>query len=201
MSAKEPVVALARLGSPNGVRGALNVNQAGHHLRGFVGKKITVCKVTGGEAGILTNYTIKGDFTLLRAEPAKGDVTRVQFSEINDRDAAAALTNHVIAAPLAALRAAATAERKNEVISLTDLWYFELLGLSVLDAESGKEIGRIAAVEDLGLNTTVTIEPAAAGSLIVSPLEIPLEYPHWQKPDLSERRIALAEWRAFLDLG
>ncbi len=197
--AKEPLVALARLGRPHGVRGALSVGQAGAHLRHWAGKKVCVCKPLGEAGGTLTDYATKGDFTLSRTEPAKGEITRVQFSEIQDRDAAAALTNFYLAAPLAELRALVIKERGGKVPAMTDLWYFELLGLVVTDADTQKNIGHIAAVEDLGLNTTVVIEPAAGEAMLAAPLEIPLEYPHWQQLDLPGNRVTLAEWRIFTE--
>jgi ribosomal 30S subunit maturation factor RimM len=197
--AKEPLVVLARLGRPHGVRGALSVSQAGAHLSHWVGQKLRVCKPLGEAAGTLTDYTTKGDFTLGRTEPAKGEITRVQFAEIQDRDAAAALTNFYLGAPLAELRALVSKERGGKVPALTDLWYFELLGLAVIDAATQTQLGQIAAVEDLGLNTTVIIEPAAGKSLLAAPLEIPLEYPHWQELDLAQNRVSLAEWHLFAE--
>lgn len=181
---KEPLVTLARLGAPHGVRGGLSVNQVGEHLQRFTGKKIAVVDAQGKH---------KGDFTLSRV-----DGTRVQFAELNDRDAAAKLTNYSIAAPLSSLQEMAKAERKNAAQTIAELWYFELVGLTVFDADTQKELGRISVVEDLGLNTVVSIEPATGESLIAAPLEIPLDYPHWQKPDLETRSVRLAEWRVFI---
>lgn len=181
---KEPFVTLARLGAPHGVKGGLSVNQVGEHLQHFAGKKVIVVDTQGRH---------KGDFTLSRI-----DSSRVQFSELHDRETAASLTNHFIAAPLTLMREMAKAERTQAPVSISELWYFELKGLTVFDAETQQELGRISHVEDLGLNTVVSVEPAPRESLISAPLEIPLNYPHWQKPDLDTRSVRLAEWRVFV---
>lgn len=180
---KEPLVTLARLGAPHGVRGALSVSQVGEHLQRFTGKKIAVVDAQGKH---------KGDFTLSRVDGA-----RVQFAELNDRDAAAKLTNYSIAAPLTLMREMAQADRTQAPVTISELWYFELTGLNVFDADTQQALGRISQVEDLGLNTVVSIEPVTGASLIAAPLEIPLNYPHWQKPDLETRSVCLAEWRVF----
>jgi ribosomal 30S subunit maturation factor RimM len=193
----EPLVSLARIGAPHGVRGALAVHQAGAHLRQFAGKRIRVCKVMGDADGILTDYIHNGDFTLSRIEPVQGQPVRVAFAEISDRDAAAAFTHSIIAVPLTELRTLAAAERKALTPAIGDLWYFELIGLAVVDSATGTELGKIAAVEDLGLNTVVTVAPAAGQTLLAAALAIPLDYPHWQNVDLTGNRVLLSEWQIF----
>lgn len=185
----EPLVILARLGAPHGVRGALHINQAGEHLRRLVGTTVKVVNPTGETNGVLTQYFHKGDFTLKRC-----DTRSVEFTEVTTREAAAALTQSYIAHSLEAMRALVQLERREMHPRLTDLWYFEMIDLTVLDSQSGKAIGRITFVEELGLNTLVSVALAAAADRVI---EIPLDYPHWQNVELAQRQVALSAWQDF----
>lgn len=193
-----PLVFLARIGSPHGVRGALNVNLAGQHLRDFHGKNVSICEPKNLVNGLLTDYGNARSIELARVEPAHGDVQRVQFTGINDRDAAAALTNQMIGAPLDAVRALAAAGRAEGEVPLSELWYFEMVGLSATDAVSGQVIGEITHVEDHGRNTVLTLSLANAVGGQHS-VDIPLDYPGWQKADVSQRKVMLTDWQIFLE--
>lgn len=197
MPVKERMVVLARIGRPHGVRGGLNVDQAGENLRRFVNQKVAVCEITPGS--VIGDFKTKTTLTLNRVEPASGMPARIAFSEIADRDQAAALTHSAICAPLGELRALATAGRKVSEAPLADLWYFELIDLDVVDADSQTVIGKISHVDDMGLNTVLTVTPAAGQVLLAAPLDIPLSYPHWGEVDLAARRVSLSEWRVFTE--
>lgn len=188
-SSTEPLVILARLGAPHGVRGALHVNNAGEHLRRLVGNSIKAVNPTGETNGILTQYFIKGDFTLKRC-----DMRSVEFAEVTTREAAAALTNAYLAYSLESLRALVQSERRGKNPHMADLWYFEMIGLTVLDYESGEPIGSIASVEEMGRNTLVGVTLAAQVGITI---EVPLDYPHWQDVDLAQRQVSLSAWRDF----
>ena len=194
-----PLVVLARIGSPHGVRGALSVNQAGEHLRDFTGKKILICPSQNVVNGILSNYTVKAEMLLNRVDPAKGIPARIELAGLTDRDVAKGLTNCLIATPLAELRAQVHAERAGESPNLHDLWYFEIVGLEVIEAESRKPVGKISQVEDLGLNTVVTVETPPSGEKGAITFEIPLEHPNWQKVDLASHTISISDWQIFLE--
>lgn len=135
------------------------------------------------------------EITLLRAEN-----TTVQFEGFSDRDKAAGLTNQFILVSLSELKEIVQRERHGAALRITDLWYFELVGMQVIDAESQKALGTISHVEDAGLNTIVSIEPESVSEL-KSTLDIPLDYPHWHAPDLAANQIGLSEWRIFTDPG
>lgn len=182
MSTKPSLVILARIGRPHGVRGALHVDQAGAHLGHFAGHGVYV-----------GNEQQSNELKLERV-----DTSTVQFAGIHDRDAAAALTNRFILVPLDALKEIVQRERINGAPKIADLWYFELVGMQVIDAESQKPLGKISHVEDSGLNTLVSIEPGP-GAELAKTLDIPLEFPHWHAPDLALNQIGLSEWRIFLD--
>lgn len=198
MTQKPPLVVLARIGSPHGVRGALSVNQAGEHLRDFTGKKILICPTQNVVNGILSDYTVKAEMQLNRVEPAKGIPTRIEFDGLTDRDVAKGFTNCLIATPLAELRAQVHAERAGQSPSLHDLWYFEIVGLEVVEADSLKPIGKITHVEDLGLNTVVTVETPPTGEKGAVTFDIPLEHPNWQKADLDRHTVSVSDWQIFL---
>jgi ribosomal 30S subunit maturation factor RimM len=193
-----PLVVLARIGSPHGVRGALSVNQAGEHLRDFAGKKILICPTQNVVNGILSNYTIKAEMQLNRVDPAKGTPMRIELEGLSDRDVAKGFTNCLIATPLAELRTRVHAERAGQSPSMHDLWYFEIVGLEVIEADSRKPIGKITQVEDLGLNTVVTVETPPSGEKGALTFEIPLEHPNWQKVDLDSHSVSLSDWQIFL---
>lgn len=176
------LIAVAVLGRPHGVRGGLNIHKAGEHLSRFIGKPV-----------LIGNLQMNAPYTLARLES-----DRVQFEEISDRDAAAKLTNQSIFVPIEALRAIAAADRGKSILHIGDLWYFELIDFVVLDAETQQSLGKISGVSDMGLNTLVTIEPEP-GSLLASSMEIPLDYPQWQVPDLGKNQISLSDWRIFLE--
>lgn len=136
---------------------------------------------------------------LKRCDPAKGEVARVTFEGLADRDQAATLTNLLIAVPRSELSELAAAARKGEPEHLSDLWFFEMIGLAVRDAESTTPFARITAVEELGQNTLVTLEPLPGQTLLTRRLELPLEYPHWQNVDVSRNEVTLSEWKAFAE--
>ena len=193
-----PLVVLARIGSPHGVRGALSVNQAGGHLRDFTGGKVLICHAQSAVNGVLSQYTVAAEMQLNRVEPAKGMPSRIEFADLADRDAAKAFTNCLIATPLAELRAHVHAERAGESPDMHDLWYFEIVGLEVIEAESRKPVGKITNIEDLGLNTVVTVETPPSGEKGALTFEIPLEHPNWKKVDLASHSVSISDWQIFL---
>lgn len=180
------------------MRGALSVNQAGEHLRDFTGKKVLICPSQNVVNGILSDYTIKAEMQLNRVDPAKGTPLRIELAGLSDRDIAKALTNCLIATPLAELRAQVHAERSGQSQNLHDLWYFEIIGLEVVEADSLKPVGKITQVEDLGLNTVVTVETPPSGEKGALSFEIPLEHPNWQKADLERHTVSISDWQIFL---
>lgn len=193
----EPLVLLARIGRPHGVRGALHIDLAGEHLRHIINQKLAILSLPTHPTPVITDYAVKTNLTLAKVEPATGEPRYVQFQEIADRDAAAALTNYAIAAPLSAMRILAANEHRSATPALSQLWYFEIVGLTVLNATDGKKLGSITAIEDLGRNTVITIQPEK-GNTLTHPLEIPLNYPHWQGVDLARGTVRLSEWEHFV---
>ncbi len=193
-----PLVILARIGSPHGVRGALSVNQAGEHLRDFSGKKILICPAQNVVNGILHEYTVKAEMQINRVDPVKGTPLRLELDGLTDRDVAKGFTNCLIATPLAELRAQVQARRSGQSPNLHDLWYFEIVGLEVIEAEGRKPVGKITQVEDLGLNTVITVERPPAGDKGSTALEIPLDHPNWQSVDLANHTVSISDWQIFI---
>lgn len=188
-------VVLGRVGRPHGVRGWLNVDLVGDHLREFVGSPVGLA--SGQLVPILHDPAIKNTLPLKGAQPEHGTVKHIAFEGVGDRETAAQFTNLLLVLPLTLMRTRARAQRTSSVVPLHELWYFEIYGLLVRDAENLEPIGHIAAVEDLGRNTVIAIAMHHS-SAQVAPLEVPLDYPHWGKADLDRREILLAEWRLFL---
>jgi ribosomal 30S subunit maturation factor RimM len=189
-------VLLGRLGRPHGVRGMLHVDLAGNHLRDFIGQNVTLCSAEKIDPLIITPGILR-TLTLEKAEPARGDVGRVAFAGVADRDSAARLTNLLIVQPLALMRQKARTQHGSQHVQISNLWYFEMLGLKVIDAEDNAFVGMITAIEDMGRNTLVCV--ALSADSAERHLEIPLEYPYWGRADLDRQEIQLAEWRHFAD--
>jgi len=193
-----PLVVIGRIGRPHGVAGLLHVDRAGDNLRAFTGQEVHLCAASNN-AALLDAHVTSRHVKLARCEPAKGDVTRIALEGFTDRDQAAALTNFLIAMPRSELMAVVAKHRKGQPQGLADLWYFEMIGLTVRDAESNEPFARIYKVEDLGHNALVTLEPLPVQTLLSRPFDLPLEYPHWGNVDLSLEQITLAEWKLFAE--
>ncbi len=191
-------VLLARLGRPHGVRGMLNVDLAGNHLRDFVGQTVEICNAKQISPVISAPKILKS-LTLSKAEPAQGEVKRVAFAELEMRESAAELTSRLIVKPLALMRQMARAEHGARHVPMAQLWYFEIYGLTVLDARNKRPLGAISEIEDLGSNTLVTVTLNEENSAQQREIILPLEYPHWGKADLDRQEITLAEWQYFLE--
>lgn len=197
-SPENSFVVLGRLGRPHGVHGMLRIDLAGEHLRDFVGQQIMLCQ---GEkiAQVITAPTILRTLTLDKAEPAHGTVSRLAFAGINDRTAAEQLTRLLLVQPIALMRQRARAQHGRQNVAIGHLWYFELYGLTVIDAESGAPIGHITQIEDLGRNTLVTVTLNEGQAAAQRDVVLPLEYPYWGEADLDRQQIQLAEWRHFAE--
>ncbi|MFZ5629496.1 MAG: hypothetical protein ACOY5B_10240 [Spirochaetota bacterium] len=191
-------VVLGRIGRPHGVRGMLHVDLAGNHLRDFVGQGVTLCSADKIDQ-LITAPKILKTLILQKAEPAHGDVDRIAFAGVADRDGAAQLTNLLIVQPIALMRQKARAQHGTHHVPVGNLWYFEVYGLNVIDSETHQPIGCISQIEDLGKNTLVTITLNEAHSPGQQEITLPLEYPHWGEADLDRQEIQLAEWRHFTE--
>ncbi|MFO1480795.1 MAG: hypothetical protein U1F40_11405 [Turneriella sp.] len=191
-------VVLARVGRPHGVRGMLHVDLAGNHLRDFVGQTVELC--SAAQIGqVITSPKILKTLTLEKAEPLQGEVNRVAFAGLSDRDSAAQLTNLLIVQPFALMRQKARAQHGSQHVPMANLWYFEMYGLSVVDSQSKIPIGIISQIEDLGKNTLITVTLNEAHSAQQREIILPLEYPHWGEADLDRQEITLAEWQHFIE--
>lgn len=178
--------------------GQLHVDRAGENLRAFAGKTVQLCEAHGNSV-LLPAETPTKSILLKRCDPAKGEVSRVVFEGLADRDQAATLTNLLIVVPRSELAQLVAAARPTAPQHLADLWYFEIIGLSVRDAESSQAFAHITSVEELGQNTLVTVEPLPGQTLLTRRFELPLDYPHWQNVDISRNEVTLAEWRPFAE--
>jgi len=180
------------------VAGLLHVDRAGDNLRAFTGKRIQLCAATSN-AVLLEPAAATKTLLLTRCEPAKGEVTRIALEGYTDRDLSATLTNFLITVPRSELLEVVARQRTAAPQGLADLWYFEMVGLTVRDAETDQPFARILRVEELGHNALVTLEPLTGQTLLSRPFDLPLEYPHWGNVDLSNQQITLAEWKLFAE--
>ena len=176
----------------------LHVDRAGDNLRAFSGKSIQLCAATGN-ALLLDGKVATKSLRLTRCEPAKGEVTRIALEGYSDRDQAAALTNFLITVPRGELAKVVARQRSSVPQTLADLWYFEMIALTVVDAETNTAFARIVQVEELGQNTLVTLEPLPGQTLFSRTIDLPLEYPFWGNVNLAKQEITLAEWKLFAE--
>ncbi len=193
----DSLVVLARIGRPHGIRGEVCLDRVGQHLRKFVEKEVAICRAPVYQP-VLPAATQVKTTRIVSLSPKTGPAARALFAGVESREVAQELTQSFIAAPLGTLREMAQKERGEGGVALEALWYFEMIGLRVVDAETLEPFARISAVDDWEKNTIVTLEPLPGENVLQSPLEIPLLYPHWGMADLYKREITLAEWRIFV---
>ena len=121
MTEAEPALRIGRVLKAHGVNGALRIELLTDFPDRFSpGSEVEV----GGRR-----------LTVARAEEQDGGLL-VTFNDIDDRSAAELLTGAYCTLPLAEARR----------LPADRFYHFQLVGLTVLDARSGREIGRVAEV-------------------------------------------------------
>ena len=135
-------------GAPHGVRGELR-------LKSYTADPASIA----GYA--LTDAAGRRTFGLVEARLAKDDMLVVRLAGVDDRDAAAALTNVKVYVDRADLPPPDPDE----------FYHADLVGLRV-ETTAGAVLGRVAAVLDFGAGDILEIEPADGGRPIMLPFTL-----------------------------
>ena len=135
-------------GAPHGVRGELR-------LKSYTADPASIA----GYA--LTDAAGRRTFGLVEARLAKDDMLVVRLAGVDDRDAAAALTNTKVYVDRAALPPPDPDE----------FYHADLVGLRV-ETTAGAVLGRVAAVLDFGAGDILEIEPADGGRPVMLPFTL-----------------------------
>ena len=135
-------------GAPHGVRGELR-------LKSYTADPASIAGYT------LTDAAGRRNFGLVEARLAKDDILVVRLAGVDDRDAAAALTNTKVYVDRAALPPPDPDE----------FYHADLVGLRV-ETTDGTVLGRVAAVLDFGAGDILEIEPADGGRPMMLPFTL-----------------------------
>jgi 16S rRNA processing protein RimM len=134
-------------GAPHGVRGELR-------LKSYTGDPAAIAGY-----GPLLTADGKTAYALSSVRPVKDDILVVRVKGVDDRDAAARLTNVRLHVPRAALPAP---EEEDE------FYHADLIGLRV-EAADGSLLGTVSAVLDFGAGDIIEIAPADGGRALMLP--------------------------------
>lgn len=135
-------------GAPHGVRGELR-------LKSYTADPASIAGYT------LTDAAGRRTFGLTEARLAKDDMLVVRLAGVDDRDAAAALTNTKVYVDRADLPPPDPDE----------FYHADLVGLRV-ETTAGAVLGRVAAVLDFGAGDILEIEPADGGRPVMLPFTL-----------------------------
>ena len=141
MTEAEPVLRIGRVLKAHGVKGALRIELLSDFPDRFSpGRKV---EVAGRR------------LTVSRAEEQDGGLL-VSFTGIDDRTEASRLAGEYCTLPLAEARQ----------LPADRFYHFQLVGLTVIDARSGREIGRVAEVLAYDANDVLRVSSGAREVLI-----------------------------------
>jgi 16S rRNA processing protein RimM len=138
-------ICVAQIGAAHGIRGEVK-------LWSFTDDPMAVTQY-----GPLESEDGSTTFVIAAARPAKGHLV-VRLRGVDDRDAAARLTNIKLFVPRERLPPPAADE----------FYHADLIGL-VAVAEDGTEIGTVLAVHDFGAGDLLELRPAAGGPTLMLP--------------------------------
>ncbi len=148
MAGSDPFITLARIGAPNGVRGAVRVKLFGDDPSSLV------------EFGPLRRADGKGPLELTGARPGKThDMIVATFAGVDDRDAAAALNGVELGLPRSALP---------DVEDEDDFYHADLIGLEARLMD-GSRFGEVVQVANYGADDLLDVKPDRGGPSILVP--------------------------------
>lgn len=126
---KEELVLIARIGKPHGIRGEVSIQSFSYDDRRFQKLKRVLLRMPSGE---ITERVI-GSARLLPTG------ILLKFEGVDDRDAAEFLRNSEILIP----------ESERPKLPKGRAYYDEIIGMTVIDDETGSEIGIVKNVLDM----------------------------------------------------
>ena len=153
------------IGAAQGVKGEVRV-------KSFTGDPVAIANY-----GPLSAEDRRRVFEIVALRPVKDDMVVVRFSGVPDRDAAAALTN----TRLYVDRARLPAPEEDE------FYQVDLIGLSAR-TENGRELGRVAGIENYGAGDLLEVTRVAGDSILV-----PFTKDFVPTIDFENRHVVIAE--------
>ena len=138
-------ICVARIGAPHGVRGEVKLwsfTEDPLALKGY---------------GALESEDGAARFTIEALRPAKGHLV-ARLSGVDDRDAAARLTNVQLYVPRERLPATARDE----------FYHADLIGLAAVD-KGGAALGTVIAAHNFGAGDLIELQPAEGGASVMIP--------------------------------
>ena len=145
----ERMVLVGVVGAPQGVRGEVR-------LKSYTGEPGDI-----GTYGPLSDEDGRRSFAIQSLRVLKGDMLVVRIAGIDDRDAAAALTNTRLFIPRERLPPPAPDE----------FYHIDLIGLSA-EAEDGIVLGRVRGLHNHGAGDILEIVPVAGGETLLVPFTL-----------------------------
>ena len=144
----DPFIVLARVGAPNGVRGAVRLKLFGDDPASLV------------EYGPLQRSDGKGHLAISTMRPGKtSDVVVVSFDGITSREAVAAINGVELGLPRSLLP---------DVEGEDDFYHADLIGLEVRLRDSSR-FGEIVQVADYGAGDLLDVKPDRGGPSVLVP--------------------------------
>ena len=137
------------VGAPQGVRGEVRV-------KSFTGEPSDI-----GRYGPLADEAGRRSFAIRSLRVLKGDMLVARLEGVDDRDAAAALTNTKLFIPRERLPPPEPDE----------FYHVDLIGLSAED-EDGAVLGRVRGLDNHGAGDILEIVPAAGGETLLVPFTL-----------------------------
>ena len=147
MAGSDPFIILARIGAPNGVRGAARVKLFGDDPASLV------------DYGPLARADGKGTMTILEMRPGKTpDLAIASFAGIDTREQVAALNGVELGLP----------RSKLPPTDEDDFYHADLIGLTVQLAD-GARFGEVIQVANFGADDLLDVKPDRGGASVLVP--------------------------------
>ena len=146
MSPRTQRVCVAQIGAPHGVRGEVKI------------WPFTADPLSVGTYGLLESEDGAARFEIETLRAAKDHLV-ARLKGVNDRDAAARLTN---------TKLFVARERLPDTDADDEFYHADLIGLAVVDAD-GNELGNVAALHNFGAGDLVEIKPAQGAQTVLLP--------------------------------
>ena len=145
----ERLVLVGVVGAPQGVRGEVR-------LKSYTGEPRAI-----GGYGPLRDESGGRAFTIRSLRPLKGDMLVARIEGVENREAAAALTNTRLFVPRDRLPPPAPDE----------FYHIDLIGLAAED-EAGAPLGRVRGLDNHGAGDILEIAPPAGGETLLVPFTL-----------------------------
>ncbi len=144
----EELVLIARIGKPHGIRGDVTIQSFSHDDRRFQKLKRVLLRMTSGEMAERAIHSV-------RILPTG---ILLKFEGVDDRDLAETLRNAEILIP----------EHERPKLPKGRAYYDEVIGMNVIDDETGATIGTVTNVLDMPAGDVFVLDLNGAEHLVTN---------------------------------